>query len=121
MNRNRSKAKIDRTMPMVHPHAAAIDIGATIDVCYRDVAQATEDKLLALSKAIMAHRKPLPEEWTRYELIVQPMKHFFGKRGHNLQLKILAYGPDALKAWANFNKQCTEMARTFEQLSKSDG
>src|SRR5450830_1615673 len=30
MNRNRSKAKIDRTMPMVHPHAAAIDIGATM-------------------------------------------------------------------------------------------
>jgi len=29
MNRNRSKAKIDRTMPMVHPNAAAIDIGAT--------------------------------------------------------------------------------------------
>jgi transposase len=30
MNRNRSKPKIDRTMPMVHPNAAAIDIGATI-------------------------------------------------------------------------------------------
>jgi transposase len=30
MNRNRSKSKIDRTMPMVHPNAAAIDIGATM-------------------------------------------------------------------------------------------
>jgi transposase len=30
MNRNTSKAKIDRTMPMVHPNAAAIDIGATM-------------------------------------------------------------------------------------------
>src|SRR5665647_3890912 len=30
MNRNRSKPKIDRTMPMVHPNAAAIDIGATM-------------------------------------------------------------------------------------------
>src|SRR5271165_3708205 len=30
MNRNRSKAKIDRTLPMMHPNAAAIDVGATI-------------------------------------------------------------------------------------------
>src|ERR1700684_3977629 len=30
MNRKRSKPKIDRTMPMVHPNAAAIDIGATM-------------------------------------------------------------------------------------------
>jgi transposase len=30
MNRKRSKSKIDRTMPMVHPNAAAIDIGATM-------------------------------------------------------------------------------------------
>src|SRR5712692_6731634 len=30
MNRNRSKSKIDRTMPVVHPNAAAIDIGATM-------------------------------------------------------------------------------------------
>ena len=30
MNRNKSKSKIDRTMPMVHPNAAAIDIGATM-------------------------------------------------------------------------------------------
>src|SRR5260370_34749181 len=30
MNRNRSKSKVDRTMPMVHPNAAAIDIGASM-------------------------------------------------------------------------------------------
>jgi transposase len=30
MNRKRSKSKIDRTMPMVHPNAAAIDVGATM-------------------------------------------------------------------------------------------
>src|SRR6266446_3650396 len=30
MNRNRSKSRVDRTMPMVHPNAAAIDIGATM-------------------------------------------------------------------------------------------
>ena len=30
MNRKRSKAKIDRKMPMVHPNAAAIDVGATM-------------------------------------------------------------------------------------------
>src|SRR6202790_1583713 len=30
MNRKRSKSKVDRTMPMVHPNAAAIDVGATI-------------------------------------------------------------------------------------------
>ena len=30
MNRKRSKPKIDRTMPMVHPNAAAIDVGATM-------------------------------------------------------------------------------------------
>ena len=30
MNRNKSKSKIDHTMPMVHPNAAAIDIGATM-------------------------------------------------------------------------------------------
>jgi transposase len=32
MNRKRSKSKIDRTMPMVHPNAAAIDVGATMHV-----------------------------------------------------------------------------------------
>ena len=30
MNRKRSKPRIDRTMPMVHPNAAAIDVGATM-------------------------------------------------------------------------------------------
>src|SRR6202045_1113025 len=30
MNRKRSKPKIDRTMPTVHPNAAAIDVGATM-------------------------------------------------------------------------------------------
>ena len=30
MNRKRSKAKIDRKMPMVHPSAAAVDVGATM-------------------------------------------------------------------------------------------
>ena len=30
MNRKRSKSKIDRTMPMLHPNAAAIDVGATM-------------------------------------------------------------------------------------------
>jgi transposase len=30
MNRKRSKSKLDDTMPMVHPNAAAIDIGATM-------------------------------------------------------------------------------------------
>jgi hypothetical protein len=30
MNRKQSKFKVDRTMPMVHPNAAAIDVGATM-------------------------------------------------------------------------------------------
>ena len=30
MNRKRSKSKVERTMPMVHPNAAAIDVGATM-------------------------------------------------------------------------------------------
>jgi len=30
MNRNKSKSRIDRSMPMVYPNAAAIDIGATM-------------------------------------------------------------------------------------------
>jgi transposase len=30
MNRKKSKSKVDRTMPMVHPNAAAIDVGATM-------------------------------------------------------------------------------------------
>jgi len=30
MNRKKSKSKVDHTMPMVHPNAAAIDVGATM-------------------------------------------------------------------------------------------
>ena len=30
MNRKRSKSRVDRTMPMMHPNAAAIDVGATL-------------------------------------------------------------------------------------------
>src|SRR3954464_4598537 len=30
MNRKRSKSRMDRTMPTVHPNAAAIDVGATM-------------------------------------------------------------------------------------------
>lgn len=30
MNRNKSKSKVDRTMPIMHPNAAAIDVGATM-------------------------------------------------------------------------------------------
>src|SRR5213078_1205501 len=30
MNRKSSKSRVDRTMPVVHPNAAAIDVGATM-------------------------------------------------------------------------------------------
>ena len=30
MNRKRSKAKVEHTMPVMHPNAAAIDVGATM-------------------------------------------------------------------------------------------
>ena len=30
MNRKRSKSKVERTLPMMHPNAAAIDVGATM-------------------------------------------------------------------------------------------
>ena len=30
MNRKQSKSKMDRTLPTVHPNAAAIDVGATM-------------------------------------------------------------------------------------------
>ena len=30
MNRKRSKAKVEHTMPVTHPNAAAIDVGATM-------------------------------------------------------------------------------------------
>ena len=30
MNRKRSKSKVERALPMMHPNAAAIDVGATM-------------------------------------------------------------------------------------------
>ena len=30
MNRKRSKSKVERTLPMMHPNAGAIDVGATM-------------------------------------------------------------------------------------------
>jgi hypothetical protein len=33
MNRNRSKSRVARTMPLINPNAAAIDVGATITPC----------------------------------------------------------------------------------------
>ena len=32
MNRKTSKSRVDRTMPMMHPNAAAIDVGATLHI-----------------------------------------------------------------------------------------
>src|SRR5271169_2868528 len=42
MNRNRSKSKIDHTMPVMHPNAAAIDVGATIHMAAVRADRATE-------------------------------------------------------------------------------
>ena len=42
MNRKRSKSRVDRTMPMMHPNAAAIDVGATLHIAAVRADRATE-------------------------------------------------------------------------------
>ena len=42
MNRKRSKSRVDRTMPMMHPNAAAIDVGATLHMAAVRADRATE-------------------------------------------------------------------------------
>ena len=42
MNRKRSKSRVDRTMPMIHPNAAAIDVGATLHMAAVSADRATE-------------------------------------------------------------------------------
>ena len=42
MNRKRSKSRVDRTMPMIHPNAAAIDVGATLHMAAVRADRATE-------------------------------------------------------------------------------
>jgi transposase len=42
MNRKRSKSKLNRTMPMVHPNAAAIDVGATMHMAAVGADRTTE-------------------------------------------------------------------------------
>ena len=42
MNRKRSKSRIDCTMPIMHPNAAAIDVGATLHMAAVRADRATE-------------------------------------------------------------------------------
>jgi hypothetical protein len=42
MNSKRSKSRVDRTMPMIHPNAAAIDVGATLHMAAVRADRATE-------------------------------------------------------------------------------
>src|SRR6478736_9253636 len=42
MNRKRSKSRVDRRMPMMHPNAAAIDVGATLLMAAVRADRATE-------------------------------------------------------------------------------
>src|ERR1700759_761689 len=42
MNSKRSKSRVDRTMPLIHPNAAAIDVGATLHMAAVRADRATE-------------------------------------------------------------------------------
>ena len=42
MNRKRSKSRIDCTVPIMHPNAAAIDVGATLHMAAVSADRATE-------------------------------------------------------------------------------
>jgi len=104
------------TVDIPVPNGPQCYIGSYIDVAFRDVTLATEDNLLAFSKSIIAQRKPTNRDWTTYELVVQPMRHFFGKPAFNLMLKIMTHAPDEPMAWKSFNAQCVKMSEALEQL-----
>ena len=87
-----------------------------MDIAYRDVALATENNLIKLAETIIELRKPVASEWTKYELVIQKMRHFFGLHGSNLMLKISSYGRDEAEAGKIFNVQCQIMGKTFEAI-----
>jgi hypothetical protein len=72
--------------------------------------------LARLAKRLMKERKPETRQCTTYELFIQPMRHFFGKPGFDLMLKISGYGRFEDEAWNIFNMQCRMMAATFKKM-----
>ena len=57
MNPKRSKSRVDRKMSMVHPNAAAIDVGATMHMAAVGADQAPE------SDAALEPSRPISISW----------------------------------------------------------
>jgi hypothetical protein len=88
-----------------YPTGETIQVGGYIDVTFRDPNKnQTESALIDVARAILS-RIPAPTEGIaiNFEMIVQPLKLFFGAAGHfALMIKPLGYGTTTGDAWKAF-------------------
>jgi hypothetical protein len=95
----------------------AFYIGSYIDVAFRKTENASQTNIETLAREIVAVRNLTVDDWTRLELGIQELRHFFGARGcFSLMLKIISFGRDENETATVFNHQCQQMQRTFDQI-----
>jgi hypothetical protein len=91
-------------------------VGSYVDLAFRDPYRNSQEEIVLLASNLMEERKPEARQWTTFELIVQPMRHFFGNSAHNLMLKIAAHGRSESEAWSVFDAQCQSMINPFKRV-----
>jgi hypothetical protein len=91
-------------------------VGSYIDLAFRDPFRNTQEEMVSLASDIIEKRKPEARQWTNFELMIQPMRHFFGSQAYNLMLKIAAHGRSEDEAWTIFNAQCVAMISALRRV-----
>ena len=92
--------------------------GSYIQVAYRDSALNRNPKrFIALSQRILRDVPSSNEHHIGFEMIVEPLRSFFGEEGcHALMVKPLGYGGSEAAALAAWEYAATAVAAVFVQL-----
>jgi len=93
-------------------------VGGFVDVMFKDAERNRDpESLVTLARRLLAGVRGSEEHHFGFEMIVEPLKAFFGHDGcHALMAKPIGYGPDEQKAWTNFNFAASALADAVTAL-----
>lgn len=96
---------------------AAWHVGGFVEIMFKDDDRnADSQNLIDLAAGILSKIGPSSDHHVGYELIIEPLKTFFGRLDcYGLMLKSLGCGPDEETAWAAFDDATRRVADAIEK------
>lgn len=91
-------------------------VGSYVDVMFKDAHRnADPQNLVDLATSILAGVRPSADHFVMYDLIIEPLKAFFGRRDcFSLMIRPMGFGSTEASAWAAFDEATRAVARAIE-------